>query len=122
MKIEIELKSDWDKDGMRAVIKAAANTIQEVMMAGHAQRLSAGKPTDSWKGIPSVNRFNHAFVHLCNAKTHPDPCAALTKDTALTEASHALCGLAMVACIEGGYLETGEGLVIDATEDQVKGE
>lgn len=128
MKIEIELDDDFNEDGFDKVLLSAAVSIQQVMKAGHIARAQAGKPTNEWKAISSKNRFNHAFVHLLNCKTHEgnghEPCSALTKDTALLEIEHSLTGLAMCLAIEGGYMnfESETEFVVDTTEDQLKGE
>lgn len=119
MKIEIELDDDFNEDGFDRVLLAAAVSIQQVMKAGHIARAQAGKSTNEWQAIPSKNRFNHAFVHMLNAKAHPEPCAALTKDTALTEISHTFTGLAMVICKENGYLDEAV-FEIDTTEEEIK--
>lgn len=129
MKIEIELDDDFCEDGFLNVSIAAVNAIQSVMRAGHEQRKAADKATDEWQALPAKDRFLHAFRHMleCQAyaqSTGNDQCNALTKDTALTERNHALCGLAMVECLEGGYLdfETETDFIVDVTEEQSKGE
>lgn len=124
MKIELELDDDFCEDGFLSVALAAVSAIQSVMKMGHIQRMEAGKPTDEWMKLPASHCFDHAFVHLLNAKSTQNPCAALTTDTALTERNHSLCRLAMVECHEGGFLDnpTEISLEIDTTEDELKGE
>jgi len=108
----------------KLIIDAATKAIIETLEAGERQRIDAGKPIDQWKTYPPERRLHHAFMHLVACKTHEGSAGnpwVLAKDTGLEQWKHALCGLAIVACHELGYLES-DASVLDTTEDEVKGE
>jgi len=120
-KIEIAAHEDYIP-----VIKAAADVIVQVMDAGARQRESANRDVNEWLGRPSEERLHRAFMHLVSCKTHEGVNGypwSLTSDTMLEDYKHALTGLAMCAAKEGCYLDSEiVGLVVDSTEEQVKGE
>lgn len=112
-----------DKD-IQILCNAASDVIKEVMRAGHAQRIKSGKPVDEWKTEPVPERIHHIFMHMVktqtNMQTHGNP-FSLTENTALEDWKHALAGCAIVAAHELGYLDF-RGVVVDSTEEEVKGE
>lgn len=108
----------------QAIINAATDVIKEVMQAGYHQRVKDGKSTDEWKTADVQDRIHHAFMHLVRCQSnitvqgHP---FSLTDNTALEDWKHALCGLAIVAAHELGYMDF-QGRVVDTTEEERKGE
>jgi len=108
----------------KLIIDASTKAIIETLEAGERQRIEAGKPIDQWKTYPPERRMVHAFTHLVNCMSYIRIAGnpwVLAKDTGLEQWKHALCGLAIVACHELGYLES-DASVLDTTEDEVKGE
>lgn len=106
------------------IINAAVDVIKQVMQAGYHQRTKEGKSTDEWKTADVTDRIHHAFMHLVACKTsesqHGHP-FSLTDNTALEDWKHALCGLAIVAAHELGYMDFAP-IVVDTTEDETKAE
>lgn len=106
------------------ILKAAEQVILQVMKAGAHQRIKNGKDEHAWKTCNPTERLHHAFMHLVACKTHESNNGhpySLTSDTALEDWKHALCGLAIVAAHELGYMSDASQ-TIDTTEDELKGE
>lgn len=113
------------RDEWKPIYNAAIKVITEVMEAGEKQRLAEGKPTDEWTRCDPAKRLHHAFMHLVNCKTHESAAGnpwVLADNTRLEQYKHALCGLAIVAAHEDGFMDAQEGAVVDTTEDEIKGE
>lgn len=106
------------------IINAATDIIKQVMEAGAHQRTAQGKSTDEWKTAPVIERMHHAFMHLVATETsmetngHP---FSLTSNTALEDWKHALCGLAIVAAHELGYMDFSP-IIVDTTDAEISGE
>lgn len=96
------------KNEYQPILDAACMVIKQVMDAGAHQRTKEGKSTDEWKTAPVPERIDHAFMHLVATQTsvqtngHP---FSLTSNTCLEDWKHALCGLAIVAAHEMGYMD-----------------
>jgi len=114
------MNSDW-----KPILDAACMVITQVMEAGAHQRTAQGKSTDEWKTAPVPERIHHAFMHLVATETsmgnngHP---FSLTNNTCLEDWKHALCGLAIVAAHELGYMDFQPPVVVDSTEEELSGE
>lgn len=104
------------------IYQSAISVITEAMEAGELQRLQEQRPTDGWLTTSPADRLHHAFVHLAACKTHEGKYGhpwVLAENTQLEQYKHALCGLAIVAAHECGFLES---VTVDTTEDERKGE
>lgn len=119
MKLEFEVNPEYVP-----LYRAAFDVITQVMNAGYHQRIKDGKPTDEWKRESVIDRIHHMFMHMVKTQSHMQTNGnpfSLTENTALEDWKHTLCGGAIVAAHELGYMDFAP-IVVDTTEDENKAE